>query len=546
MKTKVLLLLLMSVFMFSTILYADPEPRDDGKYEISSWDDLKWLANTPGVWDQDFVQTEPIYADETNDTDIWPNGWTPIGRNIAEEGTTANLVMFTGTYDGQNNVIYNLHLENPIHLNTALGRDGFFGHTKDATIINLGLIDVDITSNANYVGGLIAYCFGPTRVENCFVMSSTSTAGITSVDNSTSATGGLVGYIATSGVGMITNCYSGISVNHVGSKAASSAGGFAGSITKGASLSNCYSYGLVSGNAPNIGGFAGIKLTAGTNEGTTKGCFWDVETSEQGIEGDIEVKGAIGKTTNQMQTKSTYEDADWVFYDEDDPETYTSYWRIDDGESYPYLVKPQHDTLPVELSSFTVNQLVNEGVELRWVAETETNFLGYNIYRAESFSLNDAIKINFTIVPGYNTSVRNSYKYEDTTVEMDKEYFYWLESVDLDLTNEYHGPISIYVSDMAEGGEVYIIPPVTRLVGAYPNPFNPSTNIYFSLDKGRNVSIDIYNAQGQFIKNLCTDKYFDKGNNSLAFTGSNLASGIYYINLRAGTETMTKKMLLLK
>ncbi|MFA5499217.1 MAG: T9SS type A sorting domain-containing protein [Candidatus Cloacimonadia bacterium] len=234
----------------------------------------------------------------------------------------------------------------------------------------------------------------------------------------------------------------------------------------------------------------------------------------------------------------------WDFYD--DISNPTGIWRIDEGVTYPYFNWAPPQTLPVELSSFTVNQLVNEGVELRWVAETETNFLGYNIYRAESFSLNDAIKINFTIVPGYNTSVRNSYKYEDTTVEMDKEYFYWLESVDLDLTNEFHGPISIYVSDMAEGGEVYIIPPVTRLVGAYPNPFNPSTNIYFSLDKGRNVSIDIYNAQGQFIETVCTDKYFDKGSNSVNWSGTNLASGVYYISLRAGVESMSKKMLLLK
>ncbi|MFA5499218.1 MAG: GLUG motif-containing protein [Candidatus Cloacimonadia bacterium] len=235
MKTKVLLLLLMSVFVFSTVLFADPEPRDDGKYEISSWNDLKWLANTPGVWDQDFVQTGPIDADETSDPSKWPNGWTPIGS------TTTS---FTGTYDGGANTINNLYLSNTDHGSNG-GRDGFFGYITNATIKNLGLINVDITSNAFHVGALVGNAAQKSSIENCF-----ATGLVTSEGNNTMYTGGLFGNLYITGTlvegKIVQNCYSAVKVTHnsertVEGKNIPAVGGFTGNIGNRVNIKYWYS-----------------------------------------------------------------------------------------------------------------------------------------------------------------------------------------------------------------------------------------------------------------------------------------------------------------
>ncbi|MFA5498577.1 MAG: T9SS type A sorting domain-containing protein [Candidatus Cloacimonadia bacterium] len=221
----------------------------------------------------------------------------------------------------------------------------------------------------------------------------------------------------------------------------------------------------------------------------------------------------------------------------------SQWWAIDNVK----LASINPPTLPVELSSFTVNQFVNDGVLLKWTTESETNFLGYNIYRSEDIVIDEAIKINDAIITGTNTSFRANYTYEDKTVEIGKEYFYWLESVNLDLTNEFHGPISIRIEDLTDNGKAVIAQPITKLIGAYPNPFNPTTSISFSLEEKAKVSLDVYNSNGQLIESVIVDKAYPKGVHSITWNGgSDLASGVYFINLNTNGDLTQKKMLLLK
>jgi|YelNatPaOPRAMG01_1025707.scaffolds.fasta_scaffold03852_2 hypothetical protein len=90
------------------------------------------------------------------------------------------------------------------------------------------------------------------------------------------------------------------------------------------------------------------------------------------------------------------------------------------------------------------------------------------------------------------------------------------------------------------------VPTQFELSNNYPNPFNPSTNIKFSLVQSGNVSLKIYNVLGELVKTLINNEYKNKGDYIYQVTMNNLASGVYFYTLTQGSQQITKKMILLK
>ncbi|MCD4830060.1 MAG: T9SS type A sorting domain-containing protein, partial [Candidatus Cloacimonetes bacterium] len=88
------------------------------------------------------------------------------------------------------------------------------------------------------------------------------------------------------------------------------------------------------------------------------------------------------------------------------------------------------------------------------------------------------------------------------------------------------------------------------LHGCYPNPFNPTTTVRFSLAQPSDVQLDIYNVRGQHVATL-VDEHMQAGEHELVWDGQDdnnraSASGIYLLRLDAGGRTATSKALLLK
>ena len=79
----------------------------------------------------------------------------------------------------------------------------------------------------------------------------------------------------------------------------------------------------------------------------------------------------------------------------------------------------------------------------------------------------------------------------------------------------------------------------------YPNPFNASTTIYFSLDKRSTVELVIFNNLGEEIQRKTLEN-INAGEHYIRFQGDNLKSGIYYYRLSSNNYTQTNKMLLIK
>jgi len=90
-----------------------------------------------------------------------------------------------------------------------------------------------------------------------------------------------------------------------------------------------------------------------------------------------------------------------------------------------------------------------------------------------------------------------------------------------------------------------IIPDSYDIIQNYPNPFNIETKIKVTISKNTAVSLNIYDMNGRFIKQLTNAKY-NKGVYEFIFNGNNLASGFYFAVLQTEKGTKTHKIVLLK
>lgn len=94
------------------------------------------------------------------------------------------------------------------------------------------------------------------------------------------------------------------------------------------------------------------------------------------------------------------------------------------------------------------------------------------------------------------------------------------------------------------------IPQRTTLSNNYPNPFNPTTKINFSIPVEQNVKLQVYNIKGQKVTELCND-FYPKGEHEVIWDGRDsnnrsVSSGVYFYKLDTDDKSITKKMLLLK
>ncbi len=238
---------------------------------------------------------------------------------------------------------------------------------------------------------------------------------------------------------------------------------------------------------------------------------------------------------------------------------------IDDGMIYPYFgidghrvsciddfsfSHPGDGTLPVTMSSFTATAMSQTLINLQWTTESETNILGFNVYRSDDSEITHALKLNASFIEGTNTSTQHTYQFADSEFEPNSTYYYWVESTELDNSSSFYGPVSVTTG----GGGQDVTPPIiegrTGIVNVFPNPFSPNTAIAYQLKNAEDVTIGIYNQKGQLIRTLVKAtkesgsyriNWDGKDNN-----GNNCATGIYLARMQAGSANSFYKMTLIK
>ena len=94
--------------------------------------------------------------------------------------------------------------------------------------------------------------------------------------------------------------------------------------------------------------------------------------------------------------------------------------------------------------------------------------------------------------------------------------------------------------------QIDISPEDYQLYSLYPNPFNPSLNISFSISTPGITDITIYNSNGQEVGNILKNEYLQTGNYNFFWDASNNPSGLYFVKLENQNFSQIKKALFLK
>ena len=198
------------------------------------------------------------------------------------------------------------------------------------------------------------------------------------------------------------------------------------------------------------------------------------------------------------------------------------------------------EQVPIELSSF-VGAVVENRVVLNWATASQTNNAGFRVLRSTD---GETYEVVSELIAGAGTTDQlMDYMFEDTSLPAAEIVYYVLEQIDLDGTINRSNPIEVLL------GARFTLP--TEFASAvYPNPFNPRTTISYELPADTDVSIIIYDAIGQEIRQLVSQHY-TAGRYSVQWDakdhmGRSVGSGVYIAKIVAGPNTATQKMLLLK
>ena len=105
---------------------------------------------------------------------------------------------------------------------------------------------------------------------------------------------------------------------------------------------------------------------------------------------------------------------------------------------------------------------------------------------------------------------------------------------------------ALHTSSTAIGDEIQTPVRAFKLLGNYPNPFNPTTVVSYQLSAVSQVQLVVYNTLGQKVRTLVNGKQ-EAGKHSVTFNANAMAGGVYYYRMQTGSGfSQVKKMLLVK
>jgi hypothetical protein len=182
-----------------------------------------------------------------------------------------------------------------------------------------------------------------------------------------------------------------------------------------------------------------------------------------------------------------------------------------------------------------INNTVSD-VEIEW-EDNANNELGFKIARkisGEPF---------FEIIDSVETDILT---YREVGLEPDHIYLYKVCAYNEYGFSGYTNTVSVNTSGQHE--DRAILHPADGnyiLKGNYPNPFNPTTLIEFSLLRASTIKLTVYNSLGEEV-NVISNSFLQAGNYLYEWNGSELSSGIYFYKLEADDFTEVRKMVLIK
>ncbi|MCL6495360.1 MAG: T9SS type A sorting domain-containing protein [Ignavibacterium sp.] len=206
-----------------------------------------------------------------------------------------------------------------------------------------------------------------------------------------------------------------------------------------------------------------------------------------------------------------------------------------DGSALSVWTAIIHDSLvfvPVELENFTVRN-ESDKIILQWQTASELNNKGFEVER--KFGNSDFASVGFVEGKG-TTTEKQFYNFIDKPSE-NGLYSYRLKQIDFNGVNHFSDEVEIqFVSSIQ-----------VHLEQNYPNPTNARTVIQWSIPIDAHVKLKLYDVLGREVLTL-VDGFREAGlyENQIDFNKTELPSGIYFYELRIGSVSALKKLILIK
>jgi hypothetical protein len=193
--------------------------------------------------------------------------------------------------------------------------------------------------------------------------------------------------------------------------------------------------------------------------------------------------------------------------------------------------------LPVSVSYFDAATSGNN-VEVRWTTQTEAGCHGFDIERRTisdiGIRLSDYVSLAFLEGAGTSTAPR-VYRFLDRNVPSGR-YGYRIKQIDTNGAFVYHAEMEVEVSGAPRAFDLR----------AYPNPFNPSTTIEFTVEAEDEVTLEAFDPTGRMVATLFRGKAITGYRYRIPFEADGLSSGTYLVRLTAGDQARTKKVVLMR
>ena len=220
-------------------------------------------------------------------------------------------------------------------------------------------------------------------------------------------------------------------------------------------------------------------------------------------------------------------------------------WHIRDNDNDDHTITTDNSTLLIQPGQYLVF-CRNAGFELNGGVESDYDYDGFSLSNNEDEAIltdeQGAIvdEVNYTS----NFPFGSGYSMEIHDIESDN-----------DLESSWYSSTEVYgVGDNGTPGTSWnnlsvsdnnIFPNSFQIFNPYPNPFNPTTTIWFTINQKSNVEISIFNLEGEKVSNIY-EGILNHGDHNFKWNASTFPSGIYFVYYNIQEKVFSKKIILIK
>jgi hypothetical protein len=211
----------------------------------------------------------------------------------------------------------------------------------------------------------------------------------------------------------------------------------------------------------------------------------------------------------------------------------TKIWEIMGELTWDSLIAVNKDSC-IQVKSATSKQFANYGFNL-WRAVGADS--GYSVI----YETNDTIRLDTTLL---------SYTFNDSNVTTGITYYYKVQAKALNDSAQFFGPVNVLYTGVSGQPREPVIVYSFKLGQNAPNPFKQQTTINYQLPKAGQVSLKVYNINGQAVITLVnsaqTPGCYTVKWDGRDWNNQQVSNGVYFYKLQTGDKQATKKLIKLR